>query len=92
MIIETQCTSGRTLDTASDSDWQLFRKTLLTENGAESGKMHNMKVIENFKTFIENINISSYDQWFRSYDHCKLGRCWKFLVSVQSSYLGKLGL
>jgi hypothetical protein len=35
--------------------------------------MDNMKVIENFETFLERINTPSYDQWFRSYDHCKLG-------------------
>jgi hypothetical protein len=46
---------------------------LLTENGAESGKIHNMKVIENFETFPESINTSSYDQWFRNYEHYKLG-------------------
>jgi hypothetical protein len=46
---------------------------LLTENGAESGKIHNMKVIENFETFPESTNTSSYDQWFRSYEHYKLG-------------------
>jgi hypothetical protein len=37
------------------------------------GKMHNMKVIENFQTIPENINTPLYGQQFRSYDHCKLG-------------------
>jgi hypothetical protein len=32
-----------------------------------------MKVIENFETSPESINTPSYDQWFRSYDHYKLG-------------------
>jgi hypothetical protein len=35
--------------------------------------MHNIKVMENFETFPENICTPSYDQWFSSYDHCKLG-------------------
>jgi hypothetical protein len=35
--------------------------------------MHNMKVIENFDTFLESIYTPSYDQQFRSYNHCKLG-------------------
>jgi hypothetical protein len=35
--------------------------------------MHNMKVIENFETFLESTNTPSHDQWFRSYDHYKLG-------------------
>jgi hypothetical protein len=46
---------------------------LLTENGEESGKMYNVKVIDNFETFPESINMSSSDQQFKSYDHCKLG-------------------
>jgi hypothetical protein len=32
-----------------------------------------MKVIENFETFLKSMNMPSYDQQFRSYDHCKLG-------------------
>jgi hypothetical protein len=51
MIAGTQYTSEKTLNTDSDLDWRRSRKTLLTENGAESGKMHNMRVIENFETF-----------------------------------------
>jgi hypothetical protein len=35
------------------------RKTLLTETGTESGKVHNMKVIENFETFPERTNTPS---------------------------------
>jgi hypothetical protein len=73
MIIETQYTSGITLNTDSDLDWRWSRKTLLTEFGAESGKMHNLKVIQNFETFLESMNMPSYDQQFRSYDHCNLG-------------------
>jgi hypothetical protein len=30
-----------------------------------------MKVVDNFGTFPKRINIPSYDQRFRSYDHCK---------------------
>jgi hypothetical protein len=51
MIIGTQCISGRTLNTASD-----LGKTLLTEHGAESGEMPNVKVIENYNTFPESTN------------------------------------
>jgi hypothetical protein len=51
MIIGTQRTSGRTLDTDSDSDRRRSRKTLLIGNSAESGEMSNVKVIENFDTF-----------------------------------------
>jgi hypothetical protein len=43
--------------------------TLLTETGAESGKVHNTKVIENFETFPESTNTPSSDQQFRSYCH-----------------------
>jgi hypothetical protein len=32
-----------------------------------------MKVIENFEIFPERTNTPSYDQWLRSYGHCKLG-------------------
>jgi hypothetical protein len=32
-----------------------------------------MKVIENFEAFLESINTLSYNQRFRSYDHCNLG-------------------
>jgi hypothetical protein len=35
--------------------------------------MHNMKVIDNFETFPESIDAPSYDQQFRSYDHCNFG-------------------
>jgi hypothetical protein len=51
MIIGTQRTSGRTLDTDSDSDRRRSRKTLLIGNSAEPGEMSNVKVIENFDTF-----------------------------------------
>jgi hypothetical protein len=74
MIVGTQCTSGKkALNTDSDSDRRRSCKTLLTEFGAEPIEMHITKVIENLKTFPESINIPSYDQQFRSYDHCKLG-------------------
>jgi hypothetical protein len=69
MIVGTQRTRGRTLDTDFDSDCRRSRKTLLTETGTESGKMHNMEVIENFETFPEIINAPSSDQRFRSYGH-----------------------
>jgi hypothetical protein len=73
MIVGTQCTSGRTLNTDSDSDWQRSRKALLTEFGAESGEMNNTKVVDNFDIFIESIDTPSYDQQIISYDLCKLG-------------------
>jgi hypothetical protein len=46
---------------------------MLTKICVESEEMHNMKVIDNFDTFPVRISTPSYDQWFRSYDHCKLG-------------------
>jgi hypothetical protein len=57
----------------SDSDRWRSHKTLLTKICAESGEMQNLKVIDNFGTFPESINTPSYEQQFRSYDHCKLG-------------------
>jgi hypothetical protein len=47
--------------------------TLVTEFGAESGEANNTKVLDNFDIFPESIDTPSYDQWFRSYDFCKLG-------------------
>jgi hypothetical protein len=44
----------------------------LIENGAESGKIHNMKMIKNFGAFPESTNMPSYDQRFRRYGHRKL--------------------
>jgi hypothetical protein len=51
----------------------MILQTLLTEIGVGSGEMHNIKLIDNFETFLESINTPSHDQRFRSYDHCKLG-------------------
>jgi hypothetical protein len=51
MIIETQCTSGRILNTDSDLDCRRFRKTQLTEFGAEPGEMNNTKMVDNFSIF-----------------------------------------
>jgi hypothetical protein len=79
MIIGTQCTSERILNTDSDLDWRWSHKTLLMEYGTESGQRHNIKVIENLETFPESINTPSYEQWFNSYDLYKLGCCWNFL-------------
>jgi hypothetical protein len=59
----------------------------VTENGAESGQMHNMKVIENFGTFPKRENTPSYDQRFMSYDHCKLGG-----VAGNSWFLDRAGI
>jgi hypothetical protein len=94
MIIGTQCTSGRILNTDSDLDWWQSRKTLLTEYGTESGKIANIKVIVIFETFPESINTPSYNQGFRSYDFCKLGCCWKFLFEPKevTHRLQNLGL
>jgi hypothetical protein len=44
----------------------------LTKFGAESGDTNNTKVVYNFDIFPESIDTSSFDQWFRSYDLCKL--------------------
>jgi hypothetical protein len=71
-------------------DFQRCRKTLLTENGAESGKMHNIKVIENFETFLESTNTPSYNQWFRSYNHCKLGVLLLEIISGQIKLSGQV--
>jgi hypothetical protein len=46
----------------------------LRENGAESGKLLNTKVIDNFEAFPESANTPSYAPLFRSYGHCKLGK------------------
>jgi hypothetical protein len=46
---------------------------MLSETGTESRKLIDTKVIYNFETFPKSINTPSYDQRFRSYDHCKLG-------------------
>jgi hypothetical protein len=54
--------------------------------GAESGSMHRMKVIDNFEAFPESTNTPPFDQQFRSYDHCKLGCCWKSVLD-RLSYL-----
>jgi hypothetical protein len=72
MIIGTQCTSGRILNTASDLGWWRSRKTLLIGYGAESWEMTNVKVIENFDTFPESTNMPSYDRRFWSYSHWNL--------------------
>jgi hypothetical protein len=42
--------------------------------GAESGEIHNVKVIENFETFPKSANTPSSDQQFKSYGHWKLGK------------------
>jgi hypothetical protein len=55
---------------------------MLTEIGAESWEINNIKVIANFDTFPESINTPSYDQQFRSIN--------PFLD--RSSYLDKFGL
>jgi hypothetical protein len=49
----------------------------------------NVKVIENFGTFLKSTNTPSSNQRFRSYGHWKLGE-----VSVldRSNYLNKFGL
>jgi hypothetical protein len=92
MLVGTQCTSGRIWNTDSDLDWRQSRETQLNEFGAESGKMHNMEVMENFDIFIEIIDTPSYDQWFRSYGRCKLGVLLKFPLSGQVNYLDEFGL
>jgi hypothetical protein len=71
MVVGTQCTSEKTLNTDSDLDWRWSRKTLLTEFGVESGDMNNTKVVDNFDIFPESLDTSSYDQRFSSYDPWK---------------------
>jgi hypothetical protein len=43
-----------------------------------------MKVIENFEAFSESINTLSYNQRFRSYDHCKLGVLLELSISISN--------
>jgi hypothetical protein len=62
------------LGTDSDLNRRRSRKTPLTGRGAESGEISNVKVIANFETFLESINMPSSDQWFRNYGHWKLGK------------------
>jgi hypothetical protein len=52
----------------------------LTEFGTESGDTNNTTVVDNFYIFPESIDRSSSDQWFRSYDLCKLGMLLEFPV------------
>jgi hypothetical protein len=35
--------------------------------------VNNTKLVDNFDIFPESIDTTSSDQWFRSYDLCKLG-------------------
>jgi hypothetical protein len=58
------------------------------ELGGESGETNNTKVVDNFDIFSESIDTPSYDQWLRSYDHCKL----VVLDLDRLSYLDKFGL
>jgi hypothetical protein len=75
MIIGTQCTRGRILSTDSDLDRRRSRKTPLIGYGADSGERSNVKVIENFETFLESTNMPLSDQRFRNYGNWKLGCC-----------------
>jgi hypothetical protein len=62
------------VNSSSDLDRRRSRKTRLRENGAESGKLLNNKVIDNFDTFLETTNTLSYAKRFKSYGNCNLGR------------------
>jgi hypothetical protein len=73
MIVGTQCTNGRALNTDSDWDWRWSHKTLLDGYGAESWENSHVKVIENFETFSGGANTPSSDKQFRSYGQWKLG-------------------
>jgi hypothetical protein len=64
--------------------WILF----LTKIATESGQVHNMKVIENFETFLGSTNLPSYDQRFRCYSHWNLEIV---LVRDRSNYLANFG-
>jgi hypothetical protein len=70
--------SRQHVNSDSDSNRRRSRKTLMSEIDAESGKLLNTKVIENFETFPESINTPSYDQHFRSYDILKQPEPLKF--------------
>jgi hypothetical protein len=72
----------------SDSDRRRSHKTQLRENGAESGKLLNNKVIDNFETFLESRTTPSYAQWFRSYAPWNLGRG---IWSEQIKLSGRIG-
>jgi hypothetical protein len=52
---------------------------MLTEFGAESREMNNTEVVNNFDSFPKSRNTTSYYQWFKSYDLCKLGVLLKFI-------------
>jgi hypothetical protein len=52
----------------------------LPEDGAESGEMHNTKVVDNSYIFPKSIDTPSYDQWFRSYDLYNLGVLLEFPI------------
>jgi hypothetical protein len=62
---------------------------MLAETSIESEKVHNIKVIENFETFLERKNMPSSNQRFRNYGHWKL---WEVSVLDRSNYLDKFGL
>jgi hypothetical protein len=51
MVIETQCTSVKILNTDFDLDLQRSHKTLLTEFGSELGDTNNTKVVDNFDIY-----------------------------------------
>jgi hypothetical protein len=51
----------------------MISQNLLADYGATSEKMHDIKAIVIFETFLERINTLSYDQRFRSFERCKLG-------------------
>jgi hypothetical protein len=70
-------------------DGRQSRKTPLIGYGVESGEKSNVKVIENFVNFSERIDVSSYDQRFRSYGHWKLEEA---SVLDRSGYLVKFGV
>jgi hypothetical protein len=57
------------------------------KTGAESGKILDTNVIDNFETFSKSLNTPSYDQQFRSYDQYKLG----VLDLDRLSYLDQFG-
>jgi hypothetical protein len=50
---------------------------MLTSNGADLGKVHYTKVVDNFDTFLEGINAPSSDKWSRSND------LWKSVVLLE---------
>jgi hypothetical protein len=53
---------------------------LIYEIDIDSEKTAKKKVVDNFETFSESTNTTSYDPQFRSYGFCKLLCCWNLFL------------